>query len=102
MNTKYRRIMVLGISFCLLAAFLADDVFVLLHAGHDHTGEACHVCAQMKGASDAFRRLLEELLKPAALPCHALLSLSVTLFLLRSFDGVRCETLITKKVRLND
>ncbi|MDR2176112.1 MAG: hypothetical protein LBO82_09300 [Synergistaceae bacterium] len=102
MNMKYRRVAVLAVSFCVLAAFWTGAVFVLSHAEHDCAGEACPVCAQMKSASDALRCLLEELLKPAAPVYRALLPLFVLMFFSGFFNGIKRHTLISTKVRLND
>jgi hypothetical protein len=99
MNTRYRRIAALGIFFCVFAGFLAGEVFILAHADHDHTGEACPTCAQMEDVADVLRRLSEGL--PVAPAHQALLSLSVSLFLFLFFNNT-CETLVTRKVRLND
>ena len=100
MNTKYRRVVALGVSFGVLAALLTGEVFVLAYADHDHTGDTCPTCAQMKDVSDVLRRLLEGL--PAAPVCHSLLALLVSTFLLKFFDHRGHQTLFTRKVRLND
>jgi hypothetical protein len=55
----------------------------------------------MKSASDSIRRLLEGLVKSAG-SIQAILSLSVAMFLVRFFGGIKHQTLITAKVRLND
>jgi hypothetical protein len=102
MNLKYRRIAIGFILFCVFTASLADGLFVFLHAGHDHTGESCPVCAQMKSASDALRRLLEGSLKPAGPADPAILSFSAPSFLLKFSENIKRQTLITAKVRLND
>ena len=100
MNTRYRRIAVLGVALGVLAALLAGEAFVLAHADHDHTGDACSTCAQMQGVADVLLRLLEGL--PVAPVRHALLSLFVSTFLLQFFDHRGHQTLVTRKVRLND
>jgi hypothetical protein len=86
----------------MFAASLADGFFVFLHAGHDHTGENCPACAQMKGASDTLRRLLDGLPRPAALVDHAIPPLSAPIFLSKFYGNIEHQTLITAKVRLND
>ncbi|MDR1622669.1 MAG: hypothetical protein LBS00_09875 [Synergistaceae bacterium] len=101
MNSRYRRIVTGVVLFCLCAASWAGDVFIFSHADHDHTGESCPVCAHMKSASDSIRRLLEGLVKSAG-SIQAILSLSVAMFLVRFFGGIKHQTLITAKVRLND
>ena len=98
---KYRRIAVGVVFLCVLAASLEANFFVLLHVGHDCSGDACPVCALMKDA-DGLRRLLGGSLKPAAPIHHALLPLSVSVFLLKIFEDMRLQTLIAKKVRLNN
>jgi hypothetical protein len=101
-NMKYRRMLTGIVLLCILTASLEAGFFVLLHAGHEHTGEACPICAQAKDAADALRRLLDGLLKPAGLVEQASLLLSVSIFLLRFSDNIKHQTLITAKVRLND
>jgi hypothetical protein len=104
MNVIHRRIVTGVISLCILcilAAFLEAGFFAFLHAGHDCTGETCPVCAQMKDASDALRRLLDGSLQPASLH-RVFSSLFVSMFLLKSFGDARHQTPVTKKVRLND
>jgi hypothetical protein len=102
MHRKYRRIVIGFILFCVFAASLADGFFVFLYAGHDHTGEACPVCAQIKSTSDALRRLLSELMKPAAPAGRTILLFSAALVLLKFSENIQRQTLITAKIRLND
>jgi hypothetical protein len=100
MNTRYGRIAALWVSIGVLTALFTGEAFVLLYADHDHTGEACPTCAQMKDVADVLRRLLEGL--PVGPVRHSFLLLFVSTFLLKFFGNIRHQTLITRKVRLND
>jgi hypothetical protein len=55
----------------------------------------------MKSASDSIRRLLEGLVKSDG-SIQAILPLSVAMLFLRFFGGVKHQTLVTAKVRLNN
>jgi hypothetical protein len=98
---RYRGIVAWIVFFCVLAGLLTGEALLIIHADHGCTGEACPICAQMKGASDVLRRILEGLLKAVAQNHQGLPLLSASMFLL-IFFRMREQTLITAKVRLND
>ncbi|MDR1622028.1 MAG: hypothetical protein LBS00_06620 [Synergistaceae bacterium] len=103
MNLRYRRFVTGAVLFGFFTMSLTDGLFSFLYAEHDHTGEACPICAQMKAASDAVRRLLNGLSASAtSVRRHSFLPFSVSMFLAKFSDDTRHQTPITVKVRLND
>ncbi|MDR3255969.1 MAG: hypothetical protein LBT31_10430 [Synergistaceae bacterium] len=98
---KTKPVALIFTSICLVLSFVHAAIFIVVHADHDCTGEACHVCASLKCAKDTLKRLV------AALPLISVVSPScVSFFVLYGFFEkyyVNWEsTPVQARVRLND
>lgn len=100
MNTdhKWKRIVLLYVSACILYVFLSASVYTSAHTEHDCSGDHCAVCEELHYASVITKQLLntpqgdtEVLLLPAAPERQEMVVIPL----------VFVRTLINDKVRIN-
>ncbi len=79
-------------------ALLASFLFIVIEAGHDCEGEDCAVCACIQMCSEQ----LDHLSFVNALPCIIISAAMLCAAPLLCADLFLNETLVSRKVRLND
>lgn len=99
-NRTYQKVIAFMISAVLFCLITAASVFIVLHAGHDCTGEDCPVCDGIRQAESVFRMTGDGdagTVTGVVTVCPVVVS-TVLLFL----PLILLPTLVQQKVQLNN
>lgn len=92
--------MISGImGFLILAVVLFSAFFLAVEADHDCEGEDCPICSVMHLCEENLHRLGSAAFSPVLIVLPALAFFIISLF--SAFD-ITQETLVSKKIRLNN
>ena len=96
---KKNRVIACLVSVIMLASLFLSLFYIVMEAGHECEGEECHVCECVEQCMGAVRRLCEG--TPHILVFAALIFFVAVTGTL-SEQHISFETLVSKKIRMND
>ncbi len=98
-SIRVNRISALIMSVTMLGLMLLSFFFIAAEAGHECEGEDCHICECIKQCCNTVRRIGEGAVRVIAVALAAGFTVLILPCAERRFSE---ETLVSKKIRMND